>query len=397
MKLLLKTLQYQIENGIQPKLAGFQHQVDGVAGNYRRLIDRALLKDSLLSDIDFSFEYTRVLLYSGGKTDTLLGTGSHPLLLAGKGNGTFLISEGKQQTGFVVQPISPYAQTRFYRLTVWNRPGINAANWQQTVLRRMSATLAGSAALIAALVVVFFLIFSALLRQKRIADITTDFANNMTHELKTPLSAAALAVKSLRTPDAKLDDEWFDELLGQLDRQHGKIRRLMDNVLTSALDRPIGMVRLRQLKLKTLLDDLTILATAAGRKLVLTGQTEAVICTDPDLLTAILSNLLDNALKYTPPGSPLNLNIHTADRTMIISLHDQGPGIERKYQRYLFQKFFRVPQADGGQIKGLGLGLYLSRIQARQLNGKLTYEQNAGGGSTFNLILPYGKDRDPAC
>jgi two-component system phosphate regulon sensor histidine kinase PhoR len=72
---------------------------------------------------------------------------------------------------------------------------------------------------------IFFMVFPALLRQKRIADVTTDFANNMTHELKTPLSAAALVVKSLCTPDAKLDEEWFDKLLEQLDRQHGKIRR----------------------------------------------------------------------------------------------------------------------------------------------------------------------------
>ena len=84
-------------------------------------------------------------------------------------------------------------------------------------------------------------------------------------------------------------------------------------------------------------------------------------------------------------------------RNIAISLEDQGPGIERKYQRYLFHKFFRVPRADIGQIKGLGLGLYLSRIQASQLKGKLTYELSASGGSIFNLILPYDKDSDFAC
>ena len=398
MKALLSRLQYQLEKGTRPNLNGFQQQVDQVAGNYRYLISRALLKDSLLRNIGFNFEYTRVVLYRGGKIDTLLGAGSKPLLLTGKGNSTFLISEGKQQVGFKVKANSSSVQPQFYSLAVWNRPGISATGWQQTVFRRMLATLAGSVALIAALIIIFFLIFSALLRQKRIADVTTDFANNMTHELKTPLSAAALVVKSLRTPDAKLDEEWFNELLEQLDRQHRKIRRLMDIVLTSALDKPIGAIQLRKLNLKKILEDLTMLATAGGRELVLAGQIETVICTDPDLLTAILSNLLDNALKYTSPESPLSLSIRqSTDRYTLISLKDQGPGIEKKYQRYLFQKFFRVPRADTGQIKGLGLGLYLSRIQARQLSGKLTYERNSSGGSTFNLTLPYAKDMDTTC
>jgi len=398
MKALLNKLQDQLENGIRPSIAGFQQHIDQVAGNYRHLIGQTLLKDSLLRDIGFSLEYTKIVLYHGESVDTLLRADSTPLLLTGKRSSAFLISEGKQQVGFPVKADAANRKTQFYRLAVWNRPGINATGWQKPVLKRMFATLAGSAALIAALVLVFFLIFSALLRQKKIAEVTADFANNMTHELKTPLSAAALVVKSLRTPDAKMDEEWFDELLDQLDRQHGKIRRLMDSVLTSALEKPIGIAQLRQTRLKTLLNDLAMLANAAGRELRLAGQTEAVICTDPDLITAILSNLLDNALKYTPPESCLSLNIRLIqDQNITISLEDQGPGIERKYQRYLFQKFFRVPRTDTGQIKGLGLGLYLCRIQVQQLGGKLTYERSTSGGSIFNLILPYGKIADTAC
>lgn len=396
MKTLLNTLQYQLENGMQPNLSGFQQQIDQDRGNYKRLISQALLKDSLLHDIAYSFKYTRIILYHDGQTDTLLK--SKPLLLAGKGSGIFSLSEGKQQAGFRIKRNNADVSKGTYRLAVWNMPMIDAADWQQTVLKRMSVTLIGSVALIAALILVFFLIFSALFRQKRIAEVTTDFANNMTHELKTPLSAAALVVKSLRTPDAKLDQEWFDELLEQLDRQHGKILRLMNNVMTSALDKPVIALQLRKLELKKLLEDLSMLVNAAGRQLVLSGQTESVLYTDPDLLTSILSNLLDNALKYTPAESSLSLNIHqTTDRRIRISVEDDGPGIEKKYQRYLFQKFFRVPRNDGGQIKGLGLGLYLCRIQARQLNAELSYERNDSGGSIFNLILPHAKNTDTAC
>ena len=396
MQALLNRLQYQLTNNIPPNLSGFQQQLNQITLNYRRSLNQALRNDSLLHDVTYSLQYTRIALYSGGQIDTLLWVNSKPLLLTGIGSGNYTISNGKQQVGFGVN-INSTGQKKTYRLTVWNRPMFNAANWQQNVLGRMFAVLAGSVALIVALILIFFLVFAALLRQKKIAEITTDFTNNMTHELKTPLSAAALVVKSLRTPDAKLDEDWYDELLDQLDSQHGKIRRLMDNVLTSALDRPIGAVQLRQINLSKLLGDLILLAAASNRKLILIGQVDLTFYTDPDLLSAILSNLLDNALKYTQPGSPLRLNFIVLYRKIAISLEDQGPGIERKYQRYLFRKFFRVPREDTGQIKGLGLGLYLSHIQAIQLNGTLTYERSGSGGSIFKLILPYGKDTDPTC
>lgn len=397
MQALLNRFQYQLANNIQPNLTGFQQQLDHITINYRRLLNQALKHDSLLRDVSYSLQYTKIALYSGGQRDTLVWAYTKPLLLTGTGNGNYTISNGKQQVGFRVNINSKEGQIKTYRLTVWNRPMFNAANWQQNVLTRMFAVLAGSVALIAALIFIFFLVFAALLRQKKIAEVTTDFTNNMTHELKTPLSSAGLAVKSLRTPDAKLDEEWYNELLDQLDSQHGKIRKLMDNVLTSALDKPIGAVQLRQISLNKLLADLSLLAAASNRTLILTGQVDLKICTDPDLLSAILSNLLDNALKYTQPGSPLRLNIIALHRKIVISLEDKGPGIERKYQRYLFQKFFRVPRADTGQIKGLGLGLYLSHTQASQLNGVLSYERSGRGGSIFKLILPYDKDTDITC
>lgn len=398
MRVLLNMLQYQLENNIEPGLKGFQQEINLDRGNYRHLISETLRKDSLLRDIDYSFKYTRIVLYHDGQTDTLLRPESEPLLLAGKGNGTFLLSAGKQGAGFNSRNRNSGIQ-KIYRVAVWNVPMINAAHWQRTVLKRMVVTLAGSVALIAALILVFFLIFSALLTQKRIAEVTTDFANNMMHELKTPLSAAALVVKSLRTPDAKLDQDWFEELLEQLDRQHGKIGRLMNSVMTTAMDKPVIAAQLRPLSLTKLLEDLTMLATAAERELLICGQTELMICTDPDMLTAILSNLLDNALKYTPKESSLTLTIlKPAEKTIMLSLEDEGPGIEKKYERYLFQKFFRVPRTnDTGQIKGLGLGLYLCRMQAGQLNAKLTYVRNDKGGSTFNLILPHAENTDTAC
>lgn len=393
MKALLGHLKQQLENELQPDLAGFQRQINQRLGNYRHQIRAATMHDSLLQHIGYGMQYTRIVLYRNKQIDTLLKTGSKPLLLTGSENGGFPIGGGQQQVGFAIKtkPGNP-VKTSIYQLAVWTRSTIVAADWQSIVLRRMATTLLGSGILIIAVIGMFFLIFMALLKQKKIVQVTTDFANNMTHELKTPLSVAGIVVKTLRTAEAQLDEKWLNELLMQLDRQHEKIGRLIDSVLTSALDRPVGIAQLRPFNLQIILDELTMLSAGAQRKLLLNGKTDAIIYTDPDLLTSILSNLMDNALKYSPAQSPLTLNISTNDSTITISLEDKGPGIPVKYQSYLFQKFFRVPQAGNTQIKGLGLGLYLCQIQAQQLLGKLSYERKNPGGSIFNLILPYGKN-----
>ena len=390
MRDLLDTLQYQLKNGLHPNVKVFSRHINQKTVRYQHLINEALLKNPLLKNVGYSLLFTEILLSHKEHTDTLVQARSRPLILTGNGNGKFLISEGKQLFGFGLKTNTLGTTPDNYRLEVRNAERIAANDWQQTVFRKMSSTLAGSTILITAVVVLFFLIFKALLQQKKIAEVTTDFANNMTHELKTPLSTAGLIVKSLRTPDAKLDEGWSDELLDQLDRQHGKIRQLVDKILTSALENPLGVAQMRTFHIKDILDEITMVTAGANRELLVRGQTELVLHTDPELVSAILANLVDNALKYTAADSILLLEIHiNKEQTVTISLQDEGPGIDQKYHRYLFQKFFRVPRPDTGQIKGLGLGLYLCRLQARQLNGELTYLQSASGGSIFKLMIPY--------
>ena len=165
---------------------------------------------------------------------------------------------------------------------------------------------------------------------------------------------------------------------------------MVDKILTSALENPVGVAQMRTFHIKDILDEITMVTAGANRELLVRGQTELVLRTDPELVSAILANLVDNALKYTAADSVLLLEIHiNKEQTVTISLQDEGPGIDQKYHHYLFQKFFRVPRPDTGQIKGLGLGLYLCRLQARQLNGELTYVRSVSGGSIFKLIIPY--------
>lgn len=395
MVALLRNIQDSLERGRKPSLGNFQQQLDLVAGSYRDAVGRALSGDSLLHDIRYILQYTRVVLQRKETADTLLFTGAPPLVLTGGNSGAVAnvlpVSEGIQQAGFSLpaDTATPAAYIPVYRLSVGTTAAVVAAHWQATILRRMAWTLVGSVLLILLVTVIFFFVFITLLRQKQVADVTTDFANNMTHELKTPLSSAAVVVKSLRTPEARLDESWYGELLNELDRQHEKIRRMMDSILTSAIDQPMGMAQVRPFSLSTVLREMEHLVAASGRDLLYTGKEDIMLNTDPDLLTGILANLVDNALKYTPAGTSLYIHADIAGKILRIALEDEGPGIPLSLRRHLFKKFFRVPRPSGDPVRGLGLGLYLCRMQAKQLGGDIAYHTSASGGSLFTITLPY--------
>lgn len=389
MSALLNHVQGDLEKNQKPRLDTFQQHINFIADNYRRDIANSLAHDNLLSEMTYGLQYNQIVLYNGQKSDTLLSATAKPLNLTETPDITFFIGDGLQQSGF---PLQINNQIKNYRLAVWTKQVIFAPHWQEVMFNRMALTLVGSVVLILAVTVIFFLVFMALLQQKKIADITTDFANNMTHELKTPLSAASVAVKSLRTPEAKLNEDWYNELLNQLNGQHEKIRRIMDSVLTSAIDQPLGMVQLREIRLSSFLKEIEILVDDSGRELRCEVNDDILINTDPDILMVILANLIDNALKYTATGTPLHIYAQTTGRILKLSVEDYGEGIPPAYQHYLFRKFFRVPRPNGEHIRGLGLGLYLCRMQAKQLGGDITYQRNTFGGSTFTITLPYDKN-----
>ncbi len=396
MATLVASVKQQLTKRDTPTIAGLQEQVNVITHPYRQKLAEIHKADSMLSRITYHLWYPEIILFRGDMADTLLSRQDIPLQLTGD---TILpdaviigLGEGLQQVGFNMDTTVIPSGNIDYRLVVSTKPVINSTQWKRHVIKRVASTLIGSSILILSVVVLFFMVFHTLIRQKRIADITTDFANNITHELKTPLSAAGVIVKSLRTPEARLDENWYNELLHQLNQQHNKIRRMMDSILNTAIGQPWGALQCRQIMLSTILNDAVKMIRDNRRHCILSIQENVSIYTDPDVLTSILSNIIDNALKYTPAKSPIKIYSMIKGKFLQIYIEDQGSGIPPAYQRYLFTKFFRMPKKDDQHVRGLGLGLYLCRMQARQLGGDIAYRQGEQGGSIFLVNLPYDKN-----
>lgn len=246
------------------------------------------------------------------------------------------------------------------------------------------------------LIVIFFFVYTlfAILKQRRLSEIQTDFINNMTHEFKTPISTISLSTEVLKDPQIIHQP---DRLLNYASIIEAETRRLKQQV-----DRVLQMARFDAHKItlnKELLDihdlvregvrNVSLALEGKEGKINLELRARPSLCSADKLhLTNVIFNLLDNALKYTQV--PPQLTIHTFNRNgyIVIEITDNGIGIKPEDQRKIFHRFYRVPTGNVHNVKGFGLGLHYVKIVVESHEGKITLQSQPGKGSTFTISLP---------
>jgi two-component system sensor histidine kinase KdpD len=210
----------------------------------------------------------------------------------------------------------------------------------------------------------------------------------VSHDLRTPLASAKAAVTSLRSDDVQWSAEDQSELLATADESLDKLTKLVENLLDMSrlqagampvFPRPadVGEVVARGL------DDLG----PAGRSVLVeipAGLPEVLV--DPGILERVISNLVANALRYSPPGSPPLLSASSLGDRIELRVIDRGPGIPEEQTSRMFVPFQRLGDTDNST--GIGLGLALSRGLSEAMGGVLEPEETPGGGLTMALSLP---------
>lgn len=232
-----------------------------------------------------------------------------------------------------------------------------------------------------------------ILRQKKLSELQKDFINNMTHEFKTPISSINISAEVILDPQILQNPERLTTY-GRLIRQENhRLNLLVEKVLQ------IARIERGHLTLKREILDLNLLVgTIAGKyRSNLKPSCTLHLKTDPpemmvaaDLLhtTNILINILDNAAKYSGDGAIIEIATLRTPRFYRISIRDNGPGIPAKYQRRIFDKFYRIPTGNQHDVKGFGLGLYYVRQICRAHKWNLILNSEAGKGSEFTIIIP---------
>lgn len=225
-----------------------------------------------------------------------------------------------------------------------------------------------------------------------------NFVAAASHELRTPL-AAIRALADALLADNRGDIAVYREYLGDIVTESERARQLMDRLLELARLEGQGSLRVsddlprrERIDLRgvsgDLIDSLMPLAQRRGIHLEMRAPDRIWAKGDPWLVETIVTNLVENALKYTPPGGLVQVTLEVAADSTRICICDTGIGIAPEHLPHLFERFYRVDQSRTRATGGVGLGLSIAAEAARLLGGRLEVESVPGEGSCFSLILP---------
>jgi signal transduction histidine kinase len=217
-----------------------------------------------------------------------------------------------------------------------------------------------------------------------------EFVAVVSHELRTPVTALIGYAKTLHQPEFSGDAKLRDEFLDRMVRQGDRLLRLVENLLTAA------NLESQQLKLslgRVLFEDIcreTVegLAAEQGRVELTLPEELPVLLTDRQLLGRVVSNLLDNALKYSPEGTSCELGAERDGLNLRFWVRDHGIGIEPAKVEKIFDRFYQVDSSHTRSFRGAGLGLSLVRDLLDHLGGTIEVSSSPGEGSTFTVTLP---------
>lgn len=256
----------------------------------------------------------------------------------------------------------------------------------------MIPTIVFTLVLLVTFVFTIFIIF----RQKKLTEIKNDFINNMTHELKTPISSISLAAQMLNDESVTKSPAMMKHLGGVVNDESKRLRFLVEKVLQmSMFDKKKAIFKKKELDLNELAENA---AQSFGLRVEHTGgkiylEVEAVdsaIYVDEVHFTNAIFNLMDNAVKYCKPYKPLNIYLRTwnDDNHLYLSIRDTGIGMKKESLKKIFDKFYRVHTGNVHDVKGFGLGLAYVKKIVDMHDGKISVESTYGEGTTFTIQMP---------
>lgn len=243
--------------------------------------------------------------------------------------------------------------------------------------------------------------FRDMTEERGLRELQTEFVATISHELRTPLAAVYGAAMTLQQRSQALDAEARDKLLNVVYEESRRLSRVIDDVLwASHLESGRLEFAMEQCQPESLAESVVNAANVhlpASVTVELRGDPPLPpISTDPDKLRQVLSNLLDNAVKYSPDGGRIQVSLEPNGHFVRFAVRDEGIGIPQNEHPLIFEKFYRLDPNQTRGVGGTGLGLYISRELVRRMNGRLWVESEVGEGSTFYVELPLAADSPSA-
>ena len=245
------------------------------------------------------------------------------------------------------------------------------------------------------LVLIFFgFSLATIIKQKRLSEVITDFINNMTHELKTPIATISLSSEMIMRLDIDDDLNKAKKYAGIIFKENKRLETQVERVLNiSTLDSENTTLNKKPLDFHQLLvevkDTFDFNQLANGGKILIENNASVfIIQADSIHITNVIYNLLDNAVKYCSTKPLISIKTKTEQNYLIIEIKDNGIGIRKEDLKMIFDKFYRVYTGNIHDIKGFGLGLFYVKLIINEHNGSIDVKSKIGEGSAFTIKLP---------
>lgn len=266
---------------------------------------------------------------------------------------------------------------------------------QQYLLKTMWGMLLTSAVFILVIIFSFSYTINTIFRQKKLSEIKNDFINNMTHELKTPISTISLACQALVDPDFRKDNNTVNNYIGVIDDENKRLGRVVESVLqTAVIDKGEMKLKKERIDVHDIIDHVVNnmkIRVEKNNGRILTDLEAARYHVNADRvhITNVISNLLDNAIKYTEKEPLIVIETRSYQDGITICFVDNGIGISKENQKKIFEKLYRVPTGNVHNVKGFGLGLSYVKSIVEEHGGTVSVDSDLKRGSKFEIFLPY--------
>jgi two-component system phosphate regulon sensor histidine kinase PhoR len=262
------------------------------------------------------------------------------------------------------------------------------------LLHTLQWVVIGAVLFIIVVLAAFFITVRSLLTQKKLNEIKKDFINNMTHELKTPLSTISLAVDALKSTKVQADPKSVEYFSSIIKEENVRMNKHVESILQ------IGQLERREYEINKQPLDLQdlLLGVMDSFKLQLEAKPSNIetyfeaknhlIKADEEHLLHVFSNLIDNAIKYSKDTIDITIHTRNINNKIVVSIEDQGIGMNADTIKYIFEKFYRAHSGNIHNVKGFGLGLSYVKWVVDMHKGKIQVDSQEDAGTKIEITLP---------
>lgn len=325
----------------------------------------------------------------------MVGVEMHPIVgLYDGSQGSFLYSSDPKREALLesspyrysFQPIGVISSNQFFLILAF--PHSLWANVDSSLYLYMSLFL------VFIIAIMFILTMRTIANQRRLDQMKNEFINNMTHEIKTPISTISLACEMLQDHSVSQDEASRSNFVSIIADENQRMRSLVETILQSAkMANPNFSLNLTEVDMHNLVDNVVqsfrlTLANRNGRIETHLEACPSTLVADELHLTNMIYNLVDNGIKYSTSTPHIIISTRRVDDQIVISVQDHGIGIAKADQKHVFDKFYRVSTGNVHNVKGFGIGLsYVAQV-VKLHHGAIALESEPGQGTTFTVSLP---------